>query len=265
MTYQLTWTKTGDYFDVDPIDAELSVWFVAQCKLHESGFKTNVLDTDRPTSTAAELVQRITADLTLVNAWLSKLRLPLLEIENWFDQTQLNELHKKWIWLLRENPNIDRAMHSIDKLVFHAFHRINRQIHDLESMFVYALRCPSLWREPNPFTDRLFDTGVFNVSILYVDHGRNAKEKFINYDDTPNDHELSSWANIGASIQINLVRPYFDQQPKQFLDYCVQHNITPQDNQLPFGNLIDCKSNLAHARQVMDRNHTLADNYLIIQ
>lgn len=265
MTYRLTWTKTGDYFDVNPIDSELSAWFVEQCKLHESGFKTNVFSTDRQTSTATQLIEQTATDLMSVNTLLAKFKLPLLEIENWFDQTQLNQLHKDWIMLLRDNSNIEHAMFNIDEQVFDAFHRINRQVHSLESMFVYEMRCPSLWREPNPFIDRLFDTGVFNVSILYVDHGRNAKEKFVNFDDEPNDHELSPWRNIGANIEINLARPYFTQQPKAFLEYCAKHGIAAQDDRLPFGNLVDCKSNLANARQVMNRNHILADNYLIIE
>jgi hypothetical protein len=265
MTYRLTWSQTGDYFDVNPIDAELSAWFVDQCRIHESGFKTNVFATDRQTNTATALIEQSKLDLCAVNGLLDKFQLPLLHIDDWFDQTQLNQLHKDWIALLRNNANIEHAMFNINEQVFDAFHRINRQVHSIESLFVYEMRCPSLWREPNPFMDRTFDTGVFNVSILYVDHGRNAKEKFVNFDDEPNDHELSPWCNIGANIEINLSRPYFTQQPTEFLDYCAKHGIAAQDDRLPFGNLVDCKSNLANARQVMNRNHILADNYLIIE
>lgn len=265
MTYRLTWTSTGDYFDVDPFNAEMSAWFVEQCKVHNSKFTTNVYKTDIEPESANKIMQQSEDDLHSVNMLLGKFQMPLLQIENWFDQNQLNQLHKDWIALLRNHPNIETAMFKIDEQVFNAFHRLNRQIHYIERMFTYKIRSIDSWRETNPFTNVDFMPGVFNVSLLYVDHGRSSMEKFINYDDSPNDHELSNWKTIGSALEINLSRPYQSEYPSSFLSYCNTHNIKPIDTKLPFGNLVDCKKNLANARQVMNRNHVLADNYLIIE
>jgi len=166
---------------------------------------------------------------------------------------------------MQVNPGLETVLFHMNREAFDQFHSLNRLIHTIENSFRYELRDKLAWRVPNPFPAEMFDTGVFNVSILYVDHGRNAMEKFKNFDLDPNDHELSAWQYIGASLEINLVRPYKDLKPQEFVEYCWRHNIKAQPDRLPFGNLVNCVETLAHARKVMSTNYHLSDNFLTIK
>jgi|688.fasta_scaffold573652_2 hypothetical protein len=263
--YRFTWTKTGDSFDVEPVHQELSAWFVEQCNIQSNKFCTGVYDTDYVTQQIESTIEQAKAALHSTNTVLSKFNFQTLAEPNWFDQQQLNILHKSWINVLQTNPGFETVLFHMNREAFDQFHKLNRLIHAIENSFKYELRSHLSWRSPNPFPAEMFDTGVFNVSILYVDHGRNAMEKFKNFDANPNDHELSPWRYIGGSLEINLVRPYQDLKPQEFVEYCWKHNIKAQPDRLPFGNLVNCSESLAPARKIMTHNHQLADNFLTIE
>jgi hypothetical protein len=258
---KIYWSKTGDYFDVSPIDNDLSSWFVDQCKHNDSGFSVNVFETENNQNSVDDLIDKLKNDIVKVNDILSKFKLPLFkEPTDYFNQFQLNELHKDWIRFIQTYPKSDSIFLKFN--IHHEFHEINRLIHCIETSFSYVMRCRSFWKEPNPFMDKQFPNGVFNVSIAYANHGKNSWEKFINFDDDPKDYELNQWTHIGSYIKINLVRPYLTEFPKQFLEYCATNSIEPVSNLLPFGNLTGIKDNLAVTRQLMNRNIKLTENFL---
>lgn len=263
--YRFTWTKTGDHFDVEPIHQDLSAWFVEQCNIQSNKFCTGVYETDYNTPGIDTIIQKARHALATTNSVLNKFKFEPLAEPNWFDQQELNSLHKAWINILQTHAGFETVLFHMNKPAYDQFHELNRLIHVIENSFRYELRTPNTWRVSNPFPAEMFDTGVFNVSILYVDHGRNAMEKFKNFDTNPNDHELSAWRYIGASLEINLVRPYRDLKPQEFVEYCWKHNIKAQPDRLPFGNLVNCSETLALARKIMTHNHQLADNFLTIE
>jgi hypothetical protein len=260
--YKLTWTKTGDSFEVEPIHHDFSAWFVERCRFYNSKFTTGVYATDFESESADHIIQQTQADIDIVNQLLPRFQLPVLKINNWFDQQQLNQLHKDWVASV---DTVAKVLFNINREAYDAFNRINRQLHRIERMFVYKMRSVDSWRENNPFVGHDFPTGVFNVNILYADHGRSSMEKFINFDDEPNDAELSNWKCVGSAIEIILSRPYRTEHPKAFLDYCTEHRIQPVDTKLPFGNLVDCKNRMSTTRQIMNRNFILDNNYLTFE
>lgn len=263
--YRFSWTQTGDSFDVEPVHEDLSSWFVEQCDIHGNEFSTGVYDTDYVTQSVEHTIERAKQALHSTNTVLQKFKFPTLNEPDWYDQQQLNSLHKSWINTMQVNPGLETVLFHMNRDAFDKFHELNRLIHVIENSFRYELRNSLAWRLPNPFPAEQFDTGVFNVSILYVDHGRNAMEKFKNFDLDPNDNELSPWRYIGGSLEINLARPYKELKPQEFVEYCWRHNIKPQPDRLPFGNLVNCAETLAHARKVMSTNYQIADNFLTIE
>jgi len=264
MKLRLAWTKTGDYFDIVSTHPELAEWYATKCKHYNSNFKTNVFSQDPDPQNINATVEKIKNDLVQVNDILKKLRIETIDIpNNFFDQRDLNQLHRHWIHIDQNKPGLDNLLYRIDPKLFDAYNSLNMETHKLESSFNYVLRAVDHWKDPNPFTDHCFVPGIFNVSICYTDHGRNSWEKFINYESKPNDHELSNWQNIGSAISINLIKPYVSEFPKEFLKYCVEHTIKPVYSCIALGNLPDVES-LARAREIMNNNLTQQDNYLII-
>jgi hypothetical protein len=265
MKYSLVWSLTGDSFDIEPIDYELSQWYAEQSILHKSRYSLTKFQTDTATLNIKQLMSDSDADLDFVNEFLLKFKLPVLNKPNWYDQWEMNELHKQWVVMQKNNPKFDALLFKLNQQAFDAFHRVNRRLHQIESSFRFHLRDINLWRGENPYRTKTFPTGVFNVSICYTDHGRNSMEKFINYDETPNDEELGPWNTLGGSLVINLVKPYERQYPIEFLNYCQAHNLPIQDIFTPFGNLVDCRNNLTEARQIMVRNIDIPDNHISIE
>lgn len=265
MNFKIYWTQTGDEFQFDSIDNELTSWYVDQCTSWNSKFTTEVFLEDHQPTNVDGIVDSIKQNVILVNETLSKLKLSQLVLpNNFFDQFQINQLHKDWISLIRKYPKLEALFYKIDVKLFDSFHALNRQIHRIEESFCYRLRSKESRREINPFIDRLFPPGIFNIELEYVDFGRSAFSKFVNFDLNPNDHELSQWMHIGENISINLVKPYQHEHSAEFITYCTNHSITPVTDKLPLGNLKDVNKTLTHAREVMNKNIILNNNYLRI-
>ena len=253
MNFKLYWTKTGDEFEATAINNGLTQWFIDQCQ----GQFTVVND---PGTSA---VETIITDIQRVNAALTKLHLPLIELPaNTLDQNKINQVHKQWVGIHRTHPNLDTLLYKIDPTLFDSFHATNNKVHEIERSFNYALRTTDFKKHINPFHEQDFAPGVFNISLIYSDFGRNSWEKFVNGDNTPNDAELSQWEYIGEYINIELVRPYTITWPTEFVTWCQQHNIKPVFNKLPLGNIEETQ--LTQAREIMERNFRQSDNYLRI-
>lgn len=263
--YRFEWTLTGDHFDVTPINEEFSEYYADRCIANHTEFKTEIFDQDIKTRDSIRLIELANSDLSIINYYLKKLKLPVLSINNWYDQQELNRLHREWNILLREFPKIEKFIYTANQKDFDKFHSINRTLHQLERSFVYQFRDPKLWREENVFVGKTFPYGTFNVSLVYNDHGRNSMEKFVNFDENPNDGELSPWRTIGPNLKFNLVKPYETSYPLEFLKYCKNHRIPVQDHYIPFGNLLDCKENLARVRELMVSNLSKTENSLILK
>jgi hypothetical protein len=264
MKLRLTWTKTGDYFDIVAANFELAEWYVDASRRQDNRLETNHYAEEPKSSTVEILTQSIKNNIDYVNVFFKKLKIQLLPTSlNLFDQNNINQIHKEWVYINQIHEKIDILFYKIDPKLFDTFHTINRQLHLLEQSFCYHFRGVNTWREPNPFSNQIFDIGVHNVTLLYCDHGRNAWEKFVVGELNPNDHELSQWKTIGSNVSIKLIKPYVQSFPTEFVEYCANHNIKPVSNQLPLGNLADI-SQLTQARMVMNNNLTQQDNYLII-
>jgi len=262
MIFKLYWSDTGDYFDVDAIDVELSDWFVDQCR--DKHFTSDIFQENGKNPVVDKIIAVIDDNIKLINTALSKYRLPKLPAPvNYFDQQQLNQCHKDWIKLLHTYPAVEKLLYKVDQTLFDRFHAINRQIHILESSFRYHVYGVDLWRLPNPFYGKAFPTGEFSLNIRYTDHGRSSFEKWINFDSNPNDDELNQWNSIGASVEIQLGKTYTHNLPNEYLEYCQINNLPVGGCKLPLGNLTDITTNLTRAREIMNKNIQLENNFLM--
>lgn len=263
MNFKLYWSGTGDSFDIESVDDDLCSWFVERCNTFDSNFTSDVYKQDRHFMPVDSLIDDIKQKLQNVNQTLAKLKMTQLEVPtSFYDQFQLNKLHKDWIKILHAYPKIENLLYKLDATLFDDFHAINRSIHKLETSFSYTLRSVTPWREPNPFYGRTINPGVYNIVLTYPDHGRNSYEKWVNFEEEPNDDELSQWKNIGSILTLNLVRPYQMTHSLDYLKYCEKHNVTPSYMYLPLGNLANIHNTLGPVREIMNRNLKQADNYL---
>jgi len=269
MKIQLTWKLTNDRLLFDAINQDLASWFVQTSQQLGNHYAVGdqVIDTIQASNNTNKLIQEEINYIETVNKQLALLKMPLIEMpSNWYDQKQLNKLHKDWAETRQKWPKLTELFYKIDKKIFEAYQEMNCHIHLIEHSFLYRFRDPTHWRVDNPFKDDSYDWETCHLYINYPGHGREAFEKFQNmdtYDDIYRDNV--NWDNIDAYLGINLVRPYKQTPPQEFLDWCKEKKLTPHTGSLALANLVDWKENLTVARQIVTKNITMHNNYFSLE
>jgi hypothetical protein len=269
MKILLTWKSTNDTLLFDVINPDLASWFVqtSQQLGNQYSLGDQVIDTIHEKSATNKLIQEEIAYIKTVNKQLALLKMPIFDLpSNWCDQRQLNKLHKDWGETRLKWPKLTELFYKIDKKIFEAYQEMNCHIHLIENSFLYRFRDPTHWRVDNPLKDKSYDWEVCHLYINYPGHGREAFEKFQNldtYDDIYRDNV--NWDNIDGYVGINLVRPYKETLPQEFLDWCKEKKLTPHTRTLPLANLVNWEENLTAARQIITENVIIQDNYFSLE
>jgi len=266
MKIKLKWNQTGDELLFDIINQDIAVWFVEQCQqLGENKYSLGdqVVDVLSQSSNTKKLIKEEKEYIAKVNQKLATLKMPLFkEPENYYDQRQLNHLHKDWADTRKQWPKLTELFYKMDKELFEAYQEMNCHIHFIEQSFKYRFRDPVNWRVHNPFKSNSYDWESSHLYIEYPGHGRCAIEKF-QYMDTGEDMERdnTNWDNVDALVGIQLNRPYKMSPPPEFLAWCQEKNLVPSNYNIPLANLTNWKENLTKARQVVTENVTIQNNY----
>lgn len=269
MRLNLTWNQTGDTLLFDVINQDLAVWFVntSQQLGNRYSLGDQVIDVLTRPSNTKRLIKEEIAYIETVNAKLRQLKMPTFVIpDDWYDQKQLNRLHKDWGESREKWPRLTEIFYKMDRGLFEAYQEMNCHIHLIEDSFEYQCRDANNWRVSNPFKNIFYEWQVSNLCIQYPGHGRYAFEKFRHmdiYEDMGRDNV--NWDNIDASLCVNLVRPYKTNPPQQFIEWCDETGLTPHCDNLPLANLSDWGKNLTYARRLITENVTIKENYFSIK
>lgn len=270
MRLKLTWKATQDELLFDVINNDVVSWFVEKSNTHgknryESGDQV-IDDLVKPQDTEILIKQEIEY-VNTVNEILTKLKLPKFALPtNWFDQSQLNKLHKDWAETRIQQPRLTELLYKIDKRYYEAYQEMNCHIHLIERSFQYRFRDTTHWRIDNPFKDKFYEWNTCHLYLEYPGHGRNAYEKFQWIDDGQDiERDTNNWDNIDSFLGMNLVRPYKVEPPQEFLEWCKQQNLVPHGYTLPLANLCDWRNQLDKARNIVTKNVKIADNYFLLE
>jgi hypothetical protein len=255
---RLTWSQTGDYFDVVPENPNFAAWFVDQC----NNFSNDFFCTDM-TQSSDQLIDQIKDNIVAVNKFLRQIKFAEIPIfDDLCNQHNLNLTHKNWITVVRKEPRIDRLLYKTSPELFDQFHDINFLVHRLEKSFKYKFLNKNPWRVDNKFVQTLPSNGMYNVYVNYTDWGKSSWHKFVDGVDAPNDFELNNWESIGSDISINLVQPYQQVFPPEYLSYCEKNQIGVSVRFWPLGNLVDYPYTMPTVRNIMNKNVNIANNIL---
>lgn len=271
MQLQIKWNLTGDHTIFDVINPELARWFVSTSGRHGNRYSlgTQVIDQlTRPTSIDNLIAQEINY-IEKVNQALTKYKVPLkFELPtDWYDQHQLNCLHKTWAQSRLNMPRLSEFFYKVDPVLFEAYQEMNCHIHLIENSMRWVYRDSSNWRTDNPFADQYFEWHQCHLHLMYPGHGRTAFEKFQFYDDGE-DWQLDNvnWDNIDSYIELDLAsRPHRVEPPPEFIDWCKQKNLVPHNKYLPLANVQNWQQELPRARQVAAQNAKITDNYFVLE
>jgi hypothetical protein len=269
MKIQLTWKLTNDVLLFDVINQDLARWFVHTSQQLGNCYSVGdqVIDTIHKKAATNNLIQEEINYIKTVNEQLTLLKMPVIKMpSNWYDQRQLNTLHKDWGETRQKWPKLTELFYKIDKKIFEAYQEMNCHIHLIEDSFSHRFRDPTHWRTDNPLKNNSYDWEVCHLYINYPGHGRVAFEKFRNMDTHDDIHRDNvNWDNIDGYIGINLVRPYKETPPQEFLDWCNKKKLTPHTHALPLANLVNWEHDLTIARQCITENVIIHDNYFSLE
>jgi hypothetical protein len=265
MKLKIIWQATGDELLFDITNKEFVKWFVeiSQQRGNRYSVGDQIIDQISAPKNTQSLIDEEIKYIDTVNTALASLKMPIFaKPDNWYDQRQLNTLHKEWSKTKLKWPRLTELLYKLDKKLFEAYQEMNCHIHLIESSFVYSFRDQTNWRVPNPFKDQYFPWESSNLYVKYPGHGRFAFEKFVNldvYDDILDDD--CNWDNVDAYIGMNFRRPYQKTPTTEFLNWCKEKNLVPFDGTISLGNLADWEHSLTTARQVNEKNVNITDNY----
>jgi hypothetical protein len=270
MQLKLTWNTTKDFLLFDIINKDLAVWFVEQSQQFGNNYTLGdqIIDSlVQPTSTE-RLINEEIVYIDTVNDILTRLKLPIFNKPNdWYDQKNLNTLHKDWADTRYKIPKLTELLYKIDKKFFDAYQEMNCHIHLIERSFQFGFRDSHHWRIDNPFKNNKHDWEVSHLHIKYPGHGRCAFEKFqwLDIDDVDMWKDNNNWDNIDSFLGMNLVRPYKLRAPEEFLVWCKEKNLVPHGYDIPLANLTDWKNKLTDAKKIVTKNIKLTENYFSLE
>jgi len=126
---KLVWQKSGDYIECDPID-HLLVEFWLDKQKGQTWSTTTVMPQELLISELNYLVKNVSFHLDKVKIKL--IDLPITGI----DQLQLNTLHRNWVLLHQNHPNISALFDPATDHQFKSYmDRINKVLHQVEESF----------------------------------------------------------------------------------------------------------------------------------
>jgi hypothetical protein len=99
MRIQLNWKSTNDTLLFDVINQDLADWFVQTSQQLGNHYSVGdqVIDIIKKSSDTDKLIQEEITYIETVNKQLTQLKMPIFSLpSNWYDQRQLNKLHKDW-------------------------------------------------------------------------------------------------------------------------------------------------------------------------
>ena len=264
----MSWTKTGDYLDLLPVDGAFAHFFVGVTDKMNSRWSLTTVSSDARRRLETPLVlEQLQSAINQINEACAKLKIPLQITDkfNYAEQSHLNQLHSEWVSMIKTYHGIEFLFDKYKKDLSKQFHNINTLVHLLEQGFSYRLRDSTFWQHENVFANQLQPWGLFHVSLKYADFGRCGFEKFVSNCYSVNDAELVNWDTICPVIDIFLCRPYTTEIPREYLEFCKMHSIVPHSQQWPLGNIHNWQDNLTNARTVMERNINLSENYIVFE
>ena len=270
MQIKLTWDQTQDHLYFDVINFDITQWFVETGQRLGNQYSNANMATDMPrvSRDTGKLIAELSAAVDQVNKFFAARRMPIVDKPtNWLDQNQLNLLHKAWAKTRLTWPKLDTLLYKIDTELFDRYHEMNCHIHLIENSFSYEFRDPSNWRLANPYKDQFYDWETCHLALAYPGHGRVAFEKFEVLDQDPENFEQDNcnWDNIDAYVKVQLVRPFEESPPPEFLTWCQDKNVVPHRRTIPLANLTDWSSTLTQAREIFFKNTKIKDNYFSLE
>jgi hypothetical protein len=247
---KLIWQKTGDYIVCDPLDHKfVEYWLENQNKFVWQ--TTNCFPQQQLISELSYLVEQIQKDL-------NKVKIKLIETPIDFNQNTLNILHRRWVQLHIEYPNISTLFDTNFKI---SLNRINKALHELEESWSLKLSSDNTPLTAYDKLPRLF--GQANINLPYENLGRSSYNKWLNFDESLETTDTNNFNELYNKISINLNRSFIIDPPKDYVNWTRNKGFEAVPNKLQLANFINLDTKQDIYRSLFMKNFVLDLNDVI--
>lgn len=261
MTYYLTWSSTGDSLPFNENNSEFVEWYIS-----ELGSNNQFNCTSR--ANIPNMICELNDSLNIINQFfLDKFKIKFSNDDVCLNSQQvLNDLHKAWVLVQRKNTGLLDLLLQIDKNVFDKFVNINELIHKIEQAWSFEFNNykDKVWQADNIWGTKFCSFERCNIKLEYGNLGRSSMEKYLAFDNTPNDNELNHFEKISGNLIVNFNRTEKITPSPEYINWCIKLKIPQYFNCVNIGNFIDLEKNLDYYRQIFLKNVQLSNNYLRI-
>ena len=208
------------------------------------------------------------------------------DLENYLDQSFLNNIHSDWVFSHRNKVDIDKLRSSnnlskasigfqlhemypdeirfpdvapvLEKIGYiYPYREVNLGIHRLERCFKnLEFKADNKWDViNNPFIDSLVtNNDVINFSFGYTYVGRQYYNKFRFFDTDLECPDHYNYETLEFAFQLNLMMPETIPFSNEAIRWADRRGIKLVAEQIPIANIIDLEDNLFEYRKVLYRN-----------
>lgn len=260
MTFSLFWSKTGDTIDLSPVQSDILEWWIEQVNQHDC----NRLCSDNPL-TLWQKIQTLRSQLEIVNArWNQWFKKDFFQCRDLIDQQELNNLHREWVLIQKNKPNLLVFLNRMDPETCESFVSINRLLHIIENEWKWEFHPVDnrQWYVPNPFGVKHNIWYRPNISIDYGNLGRSSQEKYHTWGEI--DDEYNEMEMISGILHINFHRPGTILPSPDFQDWCQEKQVPCYPNIIPLANFKNLEEHQYRYRRIFIDNLTLDNNYLTL-
>lgn len=223
---KMVWQKTGDCIICDPLDHN----FVEYWLENQNEFiwqTTSCFPQQQLISELSHLVEQVQIDL-------NKVKIKLIETPINFNQHTLNILHRRWVQLHIEHPNISKLFNGNFKI---SLDRINKVLHELEESWSLRLSSDSNLMPTYNKLPKLF--GQANIKLPYENLGRSSYNKWLNFDESLETTDTNNFNELHNKLFINLNRSYITDPPKDYVSWITNKGFDAVPNDLLLANFVD--------------------------
>jgi len=253
---KLRWNATQDAIDLEVVDHRVYDYFREQLNLHSLNKYTV---SHLGYATLSQELQESFGNLQ--NLFRTKLQSSIFDFD--FDpsnQFDLNRLHRSWVKVHRQYPNVGRIFDS----TFLA--RINKLIHYIEELTTpFEITTPNpYFSMPNIFGTDVLKYGTFNVTISFNNLGRTSYNKWLNGDQV-HDTDTNNFNEFYTTLTIN-TNPSIEQSlPTAYTNWCKQNHMPCVGGIMPLANLDKLEKNLLQYRQLFYKNSLIENNFITLE
>jgi hypothetical protein len=256
---RLRWTQTHDVIELAVVDHDVYEYFVEQLNSHALNQYT--VSDPGYASLSQELQQRFGRIKSFVQ---SRLQLPDFDFElDPSNQDDLNHLHRQWVKLHQQFPNIATiANHALPGDLA----AINKLIHAIEesTLNLEAVSPNPNYTMHNRWGTKALGFGVYNISIAYNNLGRSTWQKW-QHDDADIDSDLNNFAELYTTLRLNVARSETRSAPIEYQTWCDQHDLSCVGSRMPLANFDKLDENLLYYRQLFYKNSLVENNFITLE